>query len=154
MAMELTDHAVTAVALTPGFLRSEAMLEHFGVSEANWRDGARKDKHFAESETPFFIGRAVAALAADPDVASKAGQALSSWSLAKEYGFRDVDGRQPDWGGYFTRTIDAIFEHGGPREAAERLLLQMRYYQVHLDPEKTEEKRRIERLLAPPGTPP
>src|SRR5688500_9490499 len=81
-AAELREHGVTAVALTPGFLRSEAMLEHFGVTEATWQEGARRDPHFAASETPRFVGRAVAALATDPGVARWTGRALSSWQLA------------------------------------------------------------------------
>ena len=101
MSEELKDYDITALAITPGFLRSEAMLDHFGVTEENWRDAIQQDKHFAESETPFYVGRAIAALAADPNVAEKAGQVLASWNLAKEYGFEDVDGRQPDWGAYF-----------------------------------------------------
>lgn len=105
MAQELRPHHVTALALTPGFLRSEAMLEHFGVTEANWQEGAQKDPHFIASETPFYVGRAVAALAADPAVAQKSGQVFSSWGLAQEYGFSDVDGRQPHWGRYFAEHI-------------------------------------------------
>lgn len=104
-AAELGKHGVTALALTPGFLRSEAMLDHFGVSEANWRDGARKDPHFAASETPRYIGRAVAALAGDPDRARWSGQALSSWQLSHEYGFEDIDGRRPDWGAHFAEHV-------------------------------------------------
>ena len=99
-AGDLREHGVAAVALTPGFLRSEMMLEHFGVSERNWRDGAEKDEHFIASETPRFVGRAVAALAADPRVMEKTGQALSSWELSREYGFTDLDGSRPDWGRY------------------------------------------------------
>ncbi len=105
MAEELRPHHITALALTPGFLRSEAMLEYFGVSEANWQEGAQKDPHFIASETPFYVGRAVAALAADPAVAQKSGQALSSWNLAVEYGFTDMDGRQPHWGKYFAEHV-------------------------------------------------
>jgi len=106
MAWELRRHPkITALAVTPGFLRSEAMLEHFGVTEANWRDGVAKEPHFIASETPFYVGRAVAALAADPNVASKAGRVYSSWGLAKEYGFKDEDGSQPDWGRYFRETF-------------------------------------------------
>jgi len=100
-AEELRPHNITALAVTPGFLRSEAMLDHFGVTEANWRDGAKKDPHFIASETPFYIGRAIAALAADPTVMAKTGQVLSSWNLALEYGFTDMDGSQPNWGQYF-----------------------------------------------------
>ena len=105
MAEELRPHGVTALALTPGFLRSEAVLDHFGVTEANWQEGARQDPHFAASETPFYIGRAVAALVADPQIAAKAGTVQSSWRLAREYGFKDVDGRQPDWGKYYQEHI-------------------------------------------------
>ena len=105
MAEELRPFGVTALALTPGFLRSEAMLEHFGVTEQNWREGARKEPHFIASETPCFVGRAVAALAADPQVARKSGGAFSSWGLAREYGFRDIDGSQPDWGAYFAEHV-------------------------------------------------
>jgi NAD(P)-dependent dehydrogenase (short-subunit alcohol dehydrogenase family) len=101
LAEDLKPHGVTALALTPGFLRSEAMLDHFGVTEANWRDGIKKEPYFAGSETPYFIGRAVVALAADPQVAQKAGKTLATWQLAKEYGFDDVDGRRPDWGTFF-----------------------------------------------------
>ncbi len=101
MAQELRETNITALALTPGFLRSEEMLDHFGVTEENWRDGAQKDPHFIASETPFYIGRAVAALAADPNVKAKAGKALATWHLAKEYGFVDRDGNRPDWGAYF-----------------------------------------------------
>ncbi len=96
MAIELQGRGITAVALTPGFLRSEAMLDHFGVAEENWKDATKKDPYFAESETPFLIGRAVAALAADPNASTKAGTALATWHLAKEYGFTDTDGSQPD----------------------------------------------------------
>ena len=101
MAVELRRHNVVALALTPGFLRSEAMLDGFGVTEANWRDAAAKNPDFAESETPAYVGRAVVALATDPNVAVKAGKVCSSWTLAREYGFHDADGRQPDWGAYF-----------------------------------------------------
>ncbi len=103
MASELRSHGVAAVSLTPGFLRSERMLEHFGVTEATWRDGISKDSNFAVSETPLYVGRAVAALAADSNVIRKTGQLLSSWELAREYGFTDVDRRRPDWGRH---TID------------------------------------------------
>jgi NAD(P)-dependent dehydrogenase (short-subunit alcohol dehydrogenase family) len=101
MSEELRPHHVTALAVTPGFLRSEAMLDHFGVTEANWQEGAKKDPHFIASETPYFVGRAVAVLAADPNVSQKSGGVFSSWNLALEYGFKDIDGRQPNWGKYF-----------------------------------------------------
>lgn len=105
MAEELRPYNVTALALTPGFLRSEAMLEYFGVTEANWQEGAKKDPHFIASETPFYVGRAVAALAADPEVAVKSGGVYTSWGLAREYGFTDIDGRRPDWGRYFAEHV-------------------------------------------------
>jgi NAD(P)-dependent dehydrogenase (short-subunit alcohol dehydrogenase family) len=105
MSEELRPHHIAALALTPGFLRSEAMLEHFGVTEANWQEGAKQDPHFIASETPFYVGRAVAALASDPDLSKKSGKVFSSWNLALEYGFTDIDGRQPNWGRYFDEHI-------------------------------------------------
>jgi NAD(P)-dependent dehydrogenase (short-subunit alcohol dehydrogenase family) len=93
MAAELKPHGVAAVAITPGFLRSESMLEHQGVTEANWRDAGKEDKNFLESESPLFVGRGVAALAQDENVLARTGQLLSSWELAREYKFTDYDGR-------------------------------------------------------------
>ena len=89
---------ITALALTPGFLRSEEVLDHFGVTEGNWQDGAKKDPNFIASETPHFVGRAVVALASDPKVHEKSGGAFSSWGLSDEYGFTDMDGSRPHWG--------------------------------------------------------
>ncbi|RFU36932.1 SDR family NAD(P)-dependent oxidoreductase [Actinomadura logoneensis] len=86
----------TAVSVTPGFLRSEAMLELFGVTEDNWRDAAKNEPAFAVSETPALVGRAVASIAADPDKARWNGRSLDSGFLAREYGFTDVDGSQPN----------------------------------------------------------
>ena len=97
LAQQLRQHKIAVVALTPGFLRSEEMLAHFGVTEQNWRDGIRQDKYFAYSETPFYIGKAVVALACDKKVMQKSGQALVSGRLAREYGFTDLDGTQPIW---------------------------------------------------------
>lgn len=97
MALELRPHNVTALALTPGYMRSEVILEKLGVTEANWRDGAKKDPNFIASETPFYVGRAVAALASDPKVAEKSGRVFSSSGLAHEYDFKDVDDRRPDF---------------------------------------------------------
>src|SRR5579864_6313562 len=91
MARELRRKNVAAVALTPGFLRSEAMLEHFGVTEANWREAVKKDANYANSETPLFAGRAIAALAADAGLMKKSGRIFSSWNLSDEYGFCDAD---------------------------------------------------------------
>jgi NAD(P)-dependent dehydrogenase (short-subunit alcohol dehydrogenase family) len=100
MAAELQPHGVAAAAITPGFLRSESMLERLGVTEANWRDAGKKDPNFLQSETPLFVGRAVAALAADPEVMKRTGHLCSSWELGREYGFTDADGRRPDWGAH------------------------------------------------------
>ena len=101
MAWDLARTGVTALAVSPGFLRSEAILEGFGVGEANWLDAVAKNEEFAYSETPRFIGRAIAALAADPNVAAKAGGAFFAADLADEYGFTDVDGARP----HFTRRV-------------------------------------------------
>jgi NAD(P)-dependent dehydrogenase (short-subunit alcohol dehydrogenase family) len=102
MSRELRKKAIAAVAVTPGFLRSESMLEHFGVSESNWKDAGKKGKNadFMQSETPRYVGRAVVALATDPKVIEKSGRVFSSWALSREYGFTDVDGSHPDWGRY------------------------------------------------------
>jgi NAD(P)-dependent dehydrogenase (short-subunit alcohol dehydrogenase family) len=107
LAHELRTCGATAVSLTPGWLRSEAMLEAYGVTEANWRDATKRSPHFAISETPAFVGRAVVALARDPDVSRWNGQSLSSGQLAKIYGFTDLDGSQPDAWRYVTEVQDA-----------------------------------------------
>jgi NAD(P)-dependent dehydrogenase (short-subunit alcohol dehydrogenase family) len=106
-AQELAAFGGTAVALTPGWMRSEIMLEHFGVTEANWRDATATEPHFAISESPAFVGRAAAALAADPDVARWNGQSLSSGQLAQVYGFTDLDGSRPDCWRYLVEVQDA-----------------------------------------------
>ena len=97
-AAELAPYDITTVAVTPGFLRSESMLEHFGVSEHDWRDAGKNDSNFLESESPLFVGRAIAALAADPNVGNRTGMLYGSWELARDYGVIDYDGRRPDWG--------------------------------------------------------
>jgi hypothetical protein len=107
MAEELKPHGVAVVAVSPGFMRTEMMLEHFGVTEANWRDGAKKDPNFIASETPAFVGRAIAALAADRHVMTKTGGLYGSWNLAKEYGFTDLDGSRPDIGSQID--FEAVF---------------------------------------------
>jgi NAD(P)-dependent dehydrogenase (short-subunit alcohol dehydrogenase family) len=107
LAHELPRHGATAVSLTPGWLRSEAMLDAYGVTEANWREATKRSPHFAISETPAFVGRAVVALAQDPDVARWNGKSLSSGQLAKVYGFTDVDGSQPDAWRYLVEVQDA-----------------------------------------------
>ncbi|KOV96853.1 short-chain dehydrogenase [Streptomyces sp. NRRL B-1140] len=104
---ELGPRGATAVALTPGWLRSELMLDGFGVREENWRDALKSVPHFAISESPRYVGRAVAALAADPDVARWNGQSLSSGGLAQAYGFTDLDGSRPDAWRYLVEVQDA-----------------------------------------------
>lgn len=107
-AEELKPFGCTALALTPGWMRSEMMLEHYGVTEANWRDAAVINPHFAAiSESPRFVGRAVAALAADPELRLRNGGSFSSGGLAREYGFTDVDGSQPDCWRYMAEVQDA-----------------------------------------------
>lgn len=112
-AQDLAKHDATSVSLTPGWLRSEMMLEAFGVSEGNWRDATAEVPHFVISETPRFVGRAVAALAADPDRSRWNGQSLSSGGLAQVYGFTDLDGSQPDAWRYVPEVQDA----GKPADA-------------------------------------
>jgi NAD(P)-dependent dehydrogenase (short-subunit alcohol dehydrogenase family) len=97
-AAELEPRGVAVIAVTPGFLRSESMLQHMRVTEDNWRDAGKSDPNFLESESPLFVGRAVAALAADPSVMKRTGMLFSSWELAHDYNFTDYDGRRPDWG--------------------------------------------------------
>jgi NAD(P)-dependent dehydrogenase (short-subunit alcohol dehydrogenase family) len=107
-SVEVAPHGCTAVALTPGWLRSEMMLENYGVTEANWRDAAAKHPHFAAiSESPRFVGRAVAALAADPQLNRRNGGSFSSGGLARDYGFTDLDGSQPDCWRYMVEVQDA-----------------------------------------------
>lgn len=116
MARELRKRDITSLALTPGFMRSESVLGHFGVTEANWKEaGKRKDAHlnsedqndspadFLMSESPRYLGRAVVALAADPQAKKKSGRVFSTWALAREYGFTDIDGTRPDWGRHATK---------------------------------------------------
>jgi NAD(P)-dependent dehydrogenase (short-subunit alcohol dehydrogenase family) len=105
-AQELRPHGCAAVALTPGWLRSEMMLETFGVEESNWLEATAIQPHFVISETPRYVGRAVARLAADPEVARWNGRSLSSGGLAKVYGFTDLDGSQPDFWRYFVEVQD------------------------------------------------
>jgi len=117
---ELAASGVVALAVTPGFLRSEAMLDAFGVTEANWQDASDKVMGFSESETPCFVGRAVAALAADPGVARFSGQTLASWDLAREYGFTDIDGRSPHWMEYAIESLQTMVRNGRPANNNER----------------------------------
>ncbi|MCU6710603.1 SDR family oxidoreductase [Paenibacillus sp. J5C_2022] len=104
MAEELKPSGVSALAVSPGFLRSEEMLDHFGVTEANWREAVHSGKpqaeHFGQSETPRFVGRGIAALASDPDLLNLSGRVLPSWELSDRYGISDIDDRRPHWGNY------------------------------------------------------
>ena len=120
LSQELADRGVTALAVTPGFLRSEWMLDNFGVTEANWRDAAEKEKSFIASETPLFVGRCVAALAADPEVARKNGRVFASWTLAEEYEVDDADGTRP----HFVRWL----EQNQPQVAASWRALDDTFY--------------------------
>jgi NAD(P)-dependent dehydrogenase (short-subunit alcohol dehydrogenase family) len=158
MAWDLVGAGVTALALTPGFLRSEAVLDSLGVTEANWRDGAAKSPDFAYSETPRYIGRAVVALASDPNIAAKAGLAYFVDDLAPEYGFTDVDGAQP----HFWRSMDAWLEPqlqgAGEIDSRLRWIGGARYAQIHRSPEHRDLAQRLARRLGldklPPGLSP
>ena len=108
LSQELKGRGVTALAVTPGFLRSEWMLDHFGVTESNWRDAAAKMPSFIASETPLFVGRGIAALAADPRVAEKAGRVFASWDLGEEYGVTDADGTRPHFFRWLRENMPAV----------------------------------------------
>ena len=125
-AEALRSRGIASVASTPGFLRSEMMLQHFGVTEATWRDAGKKDPSFLHSESPLFVGRAVAALAQDPGVLARSGDVYSSWELGREYGFTDADGTRPDWGGHFAHLLVAgVPGMPGLRAGIERYLQQL-----------------------------
>jgi NAD(P)-dependent dehydrogenase (short-subunit alcohol dehydrogenase family) len=114
LAEELAPHGVSALAIAPGFMRTEAILDHFGATEENWREVAEKNPEaksygFGGSETPCFVGRAVAALAADPQLSRKSGGVYSSWGLSEEYGFTDIDGARPHWGRYGDENFPHLF---------------------------------------------
>ena len=117
LAPELARRQIAIVVATPGFLRSESMLDRFKVTEATWRDAGRRDRHFLESETPRFLGRGIAALAADPQLLKRSGAITSSWMLAREYGVVDADGRRPDWGAHLPKVLN---EFKWVRAALER----------------------------------
>lgn len=150
MAMELARTGVTALAVSPGFLRSEAVLEHFGVGEDNWRDAIAKDRYFAESETPLLVGRGVAALAADPEVRRKAGLVHFAADLAREYGFADVDGRTPDFPRLFDEEVAALAA-APPLDERGRFLVWARYCQIHQDPARGEFAAGLAGALGLPG---
>jgi NAD(P)-dependent dehydrogenase (short-subunit alcohol dehydrogenase family) len=146
MAEELRPHRVTALAVTPGFLRSEAMLERMGVTEGNWRDAAAKARGWIASETPSYVGRAVAALAADPEVHRKAGKVFASWTLAKEHGFTDVGGDAPSWGDYIATSLTEILDRGGPADDDERFWIAAWHSQLKAEPNWRPLMERMEAL--------
>jgi hypothetical protein len=134
MAWDLLDSGVTALTVSPGSLRSEAVLESFGVTEANWRDGIKRDPRFAQSETPFYVGRAVAAHATDPNVRGKAGAAYFAADLAAEYGFTDVDGRTPRFWRGVDEHLGALARSDDALEPHMQGLMQHRYSMIHREP--------------------
>jgi hypothetical protein len=151
MAWDLNGTGVTALALSPGFLRSEAILQGFGVTEANWRDAVAKEGDFAFSETPRYVGRAVAALAADPQVGHKAGLALWGADLADEYGFNDIDGSRPN----FWRNMEAWIESEMAKESGRDPRVQwigpMRYGQIHPMPSRAAKAQKYQQLFGLKG---
>lgn len=147
MSVELAATSITSVAVTPGFLRSEAVLDHFGVMEGNWRDAIIQDPHFAHSETPMLVGRVIAALAADPDAHVRAGQALSCWELSRHYGVKDVDGAQPHWDEHLDEAIEEILACDSP-SPDDLFLLAMRKPQIDFDESRSEQRARIAECLA------
>ena len=147
MAWDLRDTGVTALTLSPGFLRSEVVLESFGVTEANWREGAARDPLFAESETTGFLGRGIAALAADPDVARFAGAALASEDLADIYGLDDADGRRPHVYRHFEHMAAAIAAGEGPLSDYDRFFAWASYLRFHRDPATADLAERLARRL-------
>jgi NAD(P)-dependent dehydrogenase (short-subunit alcohol dehydrogenase family) len=136
MAMELARTGVTALSLSPGFLRSESVLDHFGVCEETWRDAIAKDPYFEESESPLLVGRAVVALAADPDVRRKAGLIHFASDLARAYGFTDIDGRVPDFPAMFDARMRALAQ--APLDDEGRSYAWARYCQIHQDPRRSD----------------
>ena len=117
VAEELAPDGITVVGVSPGYLRTETSLDRFGVTEQTWREAAAQDPAFLESETPRFIGRAIAALAADPDSARWSGGVYGSWTLARAYGVRDLDGSTPDFGAYLAHIYG---ESPGPLHTSAR----------------------------------
>jgi len=147
MAWDLAQTGVTALTVTPGFLRSEAVLDHFGVSEANWRDAIDKDPFFAESETPLYVGRGIAALAADPKKRELAGSALTAGDLARRYGLTDVDGRTPRFYPMLVEETARLAASDEPLDEMERFLVWSRYCRIHLDPACYDEAVRLHTRL-------
>lgn len=142
MAWDLAPVGVTALALSPGFLRSEAMLDRFGVTEANWRDAAGRHFDFGFSETPRYVGRAVAALAADPKVGRRSGQALCAADLADDYGFDDIDGERPNFWRNIEAWLDGELAADGELSAKARRMAAARYGHIHANPARADQARR------------
>ncbi|MFZ1991802.1 MAG: SDR family oxidoreductase [Alphaproteobacteria bacterium] len=134
MAWDLAQTGVTALAISPGFLRSEHVLASLGVTEANWRDGIAKSPEFAESETPCLIGRAIVALACDPNVRARAGRTYWAADLAEEYGFTDIDDRSPRFWQNFDSMVDEMLASGRPLDDLQHFYVWARYCQIHRDP--------------------
>jgi NAD(P)-dependent dehydrogenase (short-subunit alcohol dehydrogenase family) len=149
MAMESVRTGVTALSLSPGFLRSEAVLAHFGVREDNWREAIAKDPYFAESESPHLVGRAAVALAVDPQVRRKAGLIHFASDLAREYGFTDLDGRVPDFPKMFDAKVREIASNP-PISEQDRFLVWARYCQIHQDPARRDLALLLAKALALP----
>jgi hypothetical protein len=126
------------------------MLERFGVTEANWREA--KVDGFQASETPCFVGRAIAALAADPNVHQKAGGAYASWTLSDEYAFTDIDGGRPHWGRFMLGRTHEILDRGGPRNPDEQFWIKAVYSQFKRDARYTDVKARIDAVVGPPSS--
>lgn len=147
MAQELRSSAVTALAVTPGMLRSEAVLAHFGVDEEHWRDAIEQDPHFAHSESPALLARGIVALACDPQVRERAGRVWASWTLAREYGLEDADGRRPDWGAHIRATGEELMQRGAPYDPLERMILEQHASRGDFDPEWAQDAARIRALL-------
>jgi NAD(P)-dependent dehydrogenase (short-subunit alcohol dehydrogenase family) len=147
MAWDLKGTGVTALAISPGFLRSEAMLERFGVREANWRDGVARDAQFIFSETPRYVGRAIAALAADPNVGARSGSSIWAADLAAVYGFTDLDGSQPNFWRNVENWLDGEIAKGAPLSDDARWIASARYAHIHNDPARAEQAKRYAAAL-------
>lgn len=137
---ELRKRNIASMAVTPGFLRSEAVLDSLGVREENWRDAIPGRPEFAESETPYFVGRGIAAVAADPEVMKKSGRVFNSVELARQYGHTDVDGRLPDVWGYFAQHMPQF---------SSRKIDETFYSYVHVDIDAWEEE--LGKMMEPPN---
>jgi NAD(P)-dependent dehydrogenase (short-subunit alcohol dehydrogenase family) len=142
MAWDLVGTGVTALTVTPGFLRSEEVLQRQGVTEANWREAVARDPTFEQSETPQFIGRGIAALAADPHVAARAGTTTFACDLARDYGFTDLDGRVPDFWAANEQWIEARIAAGEAPDRRERFMGVARYSVIHPLPARREQAQR------------